>query len=406
MSENTQLAVSRPPLVKASTELSTFLGMEVSTMIETIKAQCFKGKRPDEVTDAQLATYVSVANALKLNPLLPGQMYPYPERNGGVTVMIGPDGVFTLLSNHPDVVAQKDGGPAFWTDHGVDATGAETCTGYINHRTKGLLKKTIWVNEWIVGSNPNWQSRRHHMSEIRALKQTARMVIHGLPMDSDEHKLGEILNVTDTVQHDGAQTADGAEMPQPKRAALPKKSKGAAALTPTTPAEATPISAAAVTVEAETTPVPEAAPASAVVSTPTAPEAAPTPVAADSAATGPTPPPAPTVTEKAADAKPSVWPRVVRGIVTEARTAPVKNNPKCTSVVVAKLGGSTEINGQRVQLVDLGRLVFDPERPELGEFAKASDVECDFTIEEQPSSSNPAVKNKVIIKVVPVAEEF
>ena len=192
---DTQIVQHRP-LVKASTELSTFLGMEVSAMIDAVKSQCFKGKRPEEVTDAQLATYVSVANALKLNPLLPGQMYPYPDRNGAVTVMIGPDGVFTLLSNHPDVIAQKDGGAAFWTEHGKDADGKDTCTGYINHRTKGLLKKTIWIDEWVVSSNPNWASRRHHMSEVRALKQTARMVIHGLPMDSDEHTIGEMLNVT------------------------------------------------------------------------------------------------------------------------------------------------------------------------------------------------------------------
>lgn len=220
---STELAVSRP-LVKASTELSIFLGMEAPMMIETIKAQCFKGKRPDEVTDAQLATYISVANALKLNPLLPGQMYPYPDRNGSVTVMIGPDGVFTLLSNHPDVVAQKDGGPAFWTEHGIDGAGKETCTGYINHRTKGMLKKTIWVDEWVVSSNPNWSTRRHHMSEVRALKQVSRMVIHSLPVDSDEHKLGEMMNVTDSVP-------DEAEQAPAPRPAPPKRApKGAAAV--------------------------------------------------------------------------------------------------------------------------------------------------------------------------------
>ena len=230
-----QLAVTTPrPLIKASDELSSFLGMERSAMIDTIKAQCFKGKRPEEVTDAQLATYISVANALKLNPLLPGQMYPYPDRNGSVTVMIGPDGVFTLLSNHPDVVAQKDGGPAFWTEyHAAPEQVNDTCTGYINHRTKGLLKKTIWVNEWIVSSNPNWATRRHHMAEIRALKQVGRMVIHGLPMDSDEHKLGEMVNVTDTVTEQAAAPAE----PQVQRAAAPARAKkGAAAVPDTKPA--------------------------------------------------------------------------------------------------------------------------------------------------------------------------
>jgi hypothetical protein len=193
---DTTLAVSNAPLVKASTELSIFLGMESGMMIDTIKAQCFKGKSPDQVTDAQLATYISVANALKLNPLLPGMMYPYPDRNGSVTVMLGPDGIYTLLANNPELVATKDGEAAWGTSHGKDEAGKETCTAYINHKTKGLLKKTIWVDEWAVESNPNWKARRKHMAEIRALKQCARQVIHGLPFDEDERRMTEEVNVT------------------------------------------------------------------------------------------------------------------------------------------------------------------------------------------------------------------
>lgn len=231
MSQDSQLAVTRP-LVKASSELSLRLGMEVPALIDAMKSQCFKGKRPDEVTDAQLATYISTANALGLNPLLPGQMYAYPDRaGGGVTVMIGPDGVFTLLSNHTDVVAQKDGGPAFWTEYNAAPEEKnDTCTGFINHRTKGLLKKTIWVQEWIVSTNGNWATRKHHMAEIRALKQVARMIIHGLPVDSDEHKLGEMLNVTESAQ-DEQQQATAKEDVAPNRPASPaRQRKGASAV--------------------------------------------------------------------------------------------------------------------------------------------------------------------------------
>ncbi len=189
MSEST-LAIAEFP--KASTALSHQLGLEPRVMIDALKSQFFKGK---EATDAQLAVVVSIAKELKLNPLLPGQLYPYPDRTGSVVVMIGPDGIFTLLSNNPDIVAQKDGGPAFYTEHGIEG-GKETCTAYINHRVLGLLKKTIWVDEWVVSSNPNWQSRRKHQSEIRALKQCARFVIHGIPADSDEHAIAEMQNVT------------------------------------------------------------------------------------------------------------------------------------------------------------------------------------------------------------------
>lgn len=260
--------VQTRPLVKASSELSTFLGMEVSAMIDAIKSQCFKGKRADEVTDAQLATYISVANALKLNPLLPGMMYPYPDRNGSVTVMIGPDGVYTLLANNPDIVAQKDGGPAWWTEHGTDVAGKETCTGYINHRTKGLLKKTIWVDEWVVASNPNWNTRRHHQSEIRALKQAARMVIHGLPFDSDEVAIMGEINVT-----------PAAEPEAPARPAAPKRSpKGAAAVQENPKPADKPIEAEIVQPKAEVPPPAKEAP-----------KAAPAPVVEDPAPKAPEP---------------------------------------------------------------------------------------------------------------------
>jgi len=220
---NSELAVASQenPFVRASTALSQQLGLEPRALIDAIKTQFFKGK---EATDAQLAVVVSTARALGLNPLLPGQLYPYPDRSGAVTIMLGPDGIFTLLANNSDIVAQKDGGPAYWTEHGKDGD-KDTCTGFINHRTKGLLKKTIWVDEWVVGTNPNWSSRRHHMSEVRALKQAARMVVHGIPPDSDEQKLGELTNVTGTGDQEGAQeNAPEVKRPEP----APRAKRGAA----------------------------------------------------------------------------------------------------------------------------------------------------------------------------------
>jgi hypothetical protein len=237
--------VPHKPLVKASTELSASLGMEPAMMIDTMKSQCFKGKRPEEVTDAQLATYISVANALKINPLLPGMLFAYPDRTGGVTVMLGPDGVYTLLANNPDIVATKDGDAAWWTEHGKDAAGKETCTAYVNHRTKGLLKKTIWVDEWVVSSNPNWNSRRHHMAETRALKQVTRMVIHGVPFDEDERRIAEELNVTNTADAGSHPDKPGESAGDPsttaKRRGRPpgRSATGAAAVVETEPATST-----------------------------------------------------------------------------------------------------------------------------------------------------------------------
>jgi len=243
--ESTSLAVQETaPFVKASSSLANFLGVESGMMLTTIKAQCFKSTTPDKVSDEQLAAFVSVANTLKLNPLLGGMLYCYPTKSGGIEPMIGPDGIFTLLSNNPDIVKQADGGPAWYTEQGKEGN-EDICTAYINHATKGLLKKKIYLSEWVVSSNPNWQSRRRHMAEVRALKQCARQVVHGVPLDEDERALAEMVNVTNTVTETPPERPD----PSTVKRGPGRPPKGAAAAAqaqePAKPAEAPAIDIAA-----------------------------------------------------------------------------------------------------------------------------------------------------------------
>ena len=262
---DTQIAVQERPFVKASTSLSMALGIESGMMIETIKAQCFKSTKPADVTDAQLAAYVSVANALPgINPLLPGMLYAYPEKNGGITPIIGPDGIFSLLASNPDIVAQSNGGPAWYTEHGVEGQD-EVTTAYINHRSKGLLRKKIYVKEWVVSTNPNWNTRKKHMAEVRALKQCARQIIHGLPMDEDERKIAEMVNVTNS-----AQTEPVPERPDPASLKRGKQGASAAKAEPTPAPQAIDVPATPVAekkAEPVAAPVQEAKP----VETPAAP---------------------------------------------------------------------------------------------------------------------------------------
>jgi len=212
-----ELAVTTP--VKASDQLASFLGIEKGMMLETLKAQCFKNKRPDEVSDAQLAAFVSTANALQVNPLLPGFLYAYPERNGGITPILGPDGVMKKLDEmitsgklkgyECDVKMGADGKPESATaiiQRGGDATPA---------------KYTAYFSEWAVTSNPNWQARPRHMLWVRAIKQAARQVIHGLPMDADEYEISRMSNVTGS--------ADDTPLP-PRPEPKPRSPKGAAAV--------------------------------------------------------------------------------------------------------------------------------------------------------------------------------
>lgn len=177
-------------IVLASTQLSQRLGVEKGAMIATIKAQCFKGKHPDQVTEAQLAAFVSTAQAIGVNPLLPGMLYAYPEQNGGITPIIGPDGIFSMLASNPEIEG--------WTAKHETIDGEKACTATIKHKRLGDISKTVFLSEWQVQANPNWRTRPRHMLEIRALKQCARQVIHGVPLDDDEHKEA-MKNVTATA---------------------------------------------------------------------------------------------------------------------------------------------------------------------------------------------------------------
>lgn len=230
---SSELAVSQPrPLVKASTELSAFLGMEVPAMISTLKAQCFKNSRPDDITDAQLAAFVSVANALKVNPLIPGFLYAYPTKNGGIEPIAGPDTTFKKLDEKiSDGVIDGYECTVYPEDVALPPTHA-TC---IIDRSNGKkpAKYTAIKTEWYVDTNPNWKYKMRHMLWLRAIKQAARQVIHGLPMDNDEYKLHQMQNVTP----DG----DAMDAPPPvieKRPDAPARSKkGAAAVVENAPAK-------------------------------------------------------------------------------------------------------------------------------------------------------------------------
>ncbi len=190
---SSQLAV-RP---RASQQLATLLGMEAGAMLDTIKAQCFKGN-PANISNEQLAAFVSIAADMGVNPLLPGMLYAYPVSGGGIVPIMGPDGVFKKLAEHPEVDS--------WETTVYPEDPLQTPTHAVSKiwrkgRDKPLTKTCI-LSEWKVNSNPNWNTRQRHMLELRTLKQNARQIIHGIPFDEDErHMMGEI-NVTPVV--DGA----------------------------------------------------------------------------------------------------------------------------------------------------------------------------------------------------------
>jgi phage recombination protein Bet len=217
--------------------------------------------------------------------------------------------------------------------------------------------------------------------------------------------IDDMVNVTGTATPEATATdpATGAEVV--KRPPVPgKRGKGASGLgvTPAAPApapeappaepEQAPISVEAVQVAAEPAPAAQAP----------APESAPAPAEQPPSAEPSAPVSKPAAAEPAPEtsaASKSVWPMVVRGTVVEARMSPVKNNPDFKEVPTVRLSGIYKIGTTTCALGDLGRLIMDPKRfGELKAFWKVGDEEIDFTIEEQPSTTNPEKKNKVIIK--------
>lgn len=255
------MAEPKQELALCFNELSSSLGVTQYQMLETIKAQCFPGFAPAAVSDAQLITFVQVANALKVNPLLPGMLYAYKGQNGAIIPMIGPDGVFSSLANHPDIKG--------WKVEHTTIDDDKVCIATITHARLGEITKTCFLSEWAVRANPNWTSRPRHMLEIRTIKQCARQVIHGIPFDEDEKRMADLYNVTPPAGDDDNPTDNNSLQPQgdnkpaTRRARIPGK-KGVAAADkenlPETVNEAVTIDA---NVEVVGDPSPEADPAAA-----------------------------------------------------------------------------------------------------------------------------------------------
>lgn len=189
------LAQTTPGFHKATSLLATTLGIEPRMMVQTLKKQCFPGQHADSISDAQLAAFISVANSLRFNPLVPGMLYAYPSKNGGIVPVTGPDGMFKVLDEQ---IGEKK----------LDGYECEVFPADITQKPTHAVA-TIWragnshpskftaiFSEWVVSSNPNWGARPRHMLWLRAIKQCARQVIHGVPYDEDEVTIGDLKNVT------------------------------------------------------------------------------------------------------------------------------------------------------------------------------------------------------------------
>lgn len=278
---STELA-TRP---QASQQLATLIGMDRAAMLDTIKAQCFK-TAPGNVSDAQLAAFVSVAAAMEVNPLLPGMLYAYPLSGGGIVPIMGPDGVYKKLTEHPEIDSWET--EVFPADVALPPTHATTKIWRKGRERP--ISFTALLSEWKINNNPNWNTRPRHMIALRSLKHAARQIIHGLPYDEDDRVIMGEVNVTP-----GAETPPAAA---PERAAPPpRKAKGANAVTTPATEPAKNAAVEVVATEVPATPIAAAYEAEKAKTTVQTPPPAPEPAKAKEQPA--TPPPADTQKEAA-----------------------------------------------------------------------------------------------------------
>lgn len=233
MSESNQLATATvtPGFHKATSALSATLGIEPRMMVETLKKQCFPSMRSEDISDAQLAAFISVANTMDLNPLIPGMLYGYPTKSGGILPLSGPDAILKKLDEGIGS-GKLDGYECIVYPEAANEKPTHAVAKIWRKGSERPAAFTATFSEWVVSSNPNWTMRPRHMIWLRALKQCARQVIHGVPLDRDDMEIADMVNVTNSANE---------ASPQPeaeKRAAPPPRAKkGAAAVAENKPVD-------------------------------------------------------------------------------------------------------------------------------------------------------------------------
>lgn len=211
MPNESQLAVQLPP---AMLSLASLTGLAQEYLIQTVKAQCFKGA----ATDAQVDAFISIACEMKVNPLLPGMLYAYPISGGGIVPIMGPSGVYKKLMEHPEVESWET------KVYPEDVTLAPThaVTKIYRKGRERPLEYTALMTEWKIDSNPNWGRRPRHMLALRSLKHCANQIIHGIPYDEDDRVIMGMQNVTPEADASASTVTD---RPVPK----PRAKKGVSA---------------------------------------------------------------------------------------------------------------------------------------------------------------------------------
>ena len=174
-------------IITQAEKLGESFGMEGDghELLQILKSTAFKG----QVTDAQMAALMVVANQYQLNPFT-RELFAFPDKNNGIVPVVGVDGWSRIINSHP----QFDG-----IDFEQDS---ESCTCIIYRKDRSHpIKVTEWMAECKRGTGP-WQSHPRRMLRHKAMIQGARLAFgYGGIYDQDE---AERIVEAQPVKHMGA----------------------------------------------------------------------------------------------------------------------------------------------------------------------------------------------------------
>lgn len=159
-------------IITQAAKLGESFGMEGDghELLQILKSTAFKG----QVTDAQMAALMVVANQYQLNPFT-RELFAFPDKNNGIVPVVGVDGWARIINSHP----QFDG-----IEFEQDAESC-TCIIYRKDRTRPI-KVTEYLSECGRGTGP-WQSHPRRMLRHKATIQCARLAFgYGGIYDQDE----------------------------------------------------------------------------------------------------------------------------------------------------------------------------------------------------------------------------
>ena len=179
-------------IITQAAKLGESFGMEGDghELLQILKSTAFKG----QVTDAQMAALMVVANQYQLNPFT-RELFAFPDKNNGIVPVVGVDGWSRIINSHP----QFDGMDFEQTD--------ESCTCIIYRKDRNRpIKVTEWMAECRRDGVGPWKTHPRRMLRHKAMIQCARLAFgYSGIFDQDEaeriveNKLGIVQHEPETL---------------------------------------------------------------------------------------------------------------------------------------------------------------------------------------------------------------